>query len=105
MRMIPVTALILTRDEQENIGRTLSAIKWIEKVIIIDSFSSDQTLETAQPLHPNVVIVRRAFDTHANQWNFGLEQIDTEWVLTLDADYEVSADIADEIKQLNPPDK
>ena len=54
--MIPITALILTRNEQENIGRTLSAIEWIEKVVIVDSFSSDQTLQivpaSAQTRHP-----------------------------------------------------
>jgi glycosyltransferase involved in cell wall biosynthesis len=103
--MIPLTALILTRNEQENIGRTLSAIRWIDKVVIVDSFSSDQTAQVAQDSHPNVRILQREFDTHATQWNFGLEQIDTEWVLTLDADYDVSADLSNEIKQLNAPEE
>ncbi len=98
-----LTALILTRNEEANIGRTLSAIGWIDKVIIVDSFSSDQTVQIAQAVHPTVVIVQREFDTHAAQWNFGLEQVDTEWVLTLDADYEVSADLSNEIRHLNPP--
>ena len=103
--MIPLTALILTRNEQENIGRTLSAISWIDKVVMVDSFSSDQTARVAQASHPNVRILQREFDTHATQWNFGLGQIDTEWVLTLDADYEVSADLANEIKQLSPSEE
>src|ERR1700674_2164410 len=103
--MIPLAALILTRNEQENIGRTLSAIRWIDKVVIVDSFSSDETAQVAQASRPNVRILQREFDTHATQWNFGLGQIDTEWVLTLDADYEVSADLADEIKHLSPPEE
>ena len=103
--MIPLTALILTRNEEENIGRTLSAIRWIDKVIIVDSFSSDQTVRAAQESHPNVRILQREFDTHATQWNFGLGQIDTEWVLTLDADYDVSADLSNEIKQLSAPEE
>jgi glycosyltransferase involved in cell wall biosynthesis len=102
--MIPLTALVLTKDEQENIGRTLSAITWIDKVLMIDSFSSDETLEVARRVHPNVVIVQRAFDTHARQWNFGLEQVETDWVLSLDADYEISPELANEIKQLMPPE-
>jgi glycosyltransferase involved in cell wall biosynthesis len=101
---IDITPLILTFNEKENIGRTLSAIRWIDKVVIVDSFSSDETLKLAQDSHRNVRILQREFDTHATQWNFGLGQIDTEWVLTLDADYEVSADLADEIKQLSPPE-
>jgi len=100
--MIPLTALILTKDEEENIGRTLAAIRWIDKVVIVDSFSSDQTLQIARASHPNVAIVQREFDTHANQWNFGLDQVDSEWTLSLDADYEVSPALVDEIKQLSP---
>ena len=103
--MISITALILTWNEEENIGRTLSAIGWIDKILIVDSFSSDQTVQIAQASHPNVRIVQRPFDSHATQWNFGLEQIDTEWVLTLDADYELSADLANEIKMLNPSEE
>jgi len=100
--MIPVTALILTRNEQENIGRTLSAIKWIDKVIMIDSFSSDETLKLAQASHPNVIVVQREFDTFAGQCNFGLSQITTEWVLSLDADYILSPELIAEIQALSP---
>src|SRR5947207_5775833 len=100
--MIPVTALILTRNEQENIGRTLSAIKWIDKVIMIDSFSSDETLKLAQASHPNVIVVQRAFDSFAAQCNFGLSQIATEWVLSMDADYVVSPELIEQVQTLDP---
>ena len=100
--MIPITALILTRNEQENIGRTLSAIEWIEKVVIVDSFSSDQTLQIVPASHPNVLIVQREFDSFAGQCNFGLEHITTEWVLSLDADYLVTPELASEIQALEP---
>jgi len=101
--MISLTALVLTRDEETNIERTLRAIQWINKVVIIDSFSSDRTVELAQKVHPTLEIAQREFDTHATQWNFGLDQIQTEWVLTLDADYEVSPELAAEIQRLDPP--
>jgi glycosyltransferase involved in cell wall biosynthesis len=100
-----ITPLILTFNEKENIGRTLCALSWAKEVVIVDSFSSDQTLQIAQASHPHVRIVQREFDTHATQWNFGLGQVDTEWVLTLDADYDVSADLSNEIKQLNAPEE
>lgn len=100
--MISVTALILTRNEQENIARTLSGIRWIDKVVIVDSFSSDATVQLARNSHSNVAVLQREFDTHATQWNFGLGQVDTEWVLALDADYEVSIDLSNEIKELKP---
>ena len=100
--MIPATALILTYNEEANIARTLFGLSWISEVVIVDSGSDDRTVELAQASHRNVRILTRKFDSHAAQWNFGLAQIRTPWVLTLDADYEVSASLADEIRKLAP---
>jgi glycosyltransferase involved in cell wall biosynthesis len=100
--MISATALILTYNEEANIARTLLALHWINEVVIIDSGSDDRTAEIARASHPNVRMLSRTFDTHATQWNFGLAQIRTPWVLTLDADYEVSTDLAAEIGALAP---
>ena len=100
--MITATALILTYNEENNIERTLAALSWIREVVIVDSGSTDRTLEIAQTSRPNVRIVKRAFDTHATQWNFGLAQVSTSWVLTLDADYEVSPELVEEIQRLQP---
>jgi glycosyltransferase involved in cell wall biosynthesis len=99
--MISLTALVLTYNEQENIRRNLEALVWVPKVIMVDSFSTDQTLEIARSF-PNVQIVQRVFDTHANQWNAGLDRIDSEWALTLDADYVLTAELQEEIKKLEP---
>lgn len=99
--MISLTALVLTYNEQENVRRNLEALLWVPKVIVVDSFSTDQTLEIARSF-PNVQIVQRVFDTHANQWNAGLDRIDTEWALTLDADYVLTAELQEEIKKLEP---
>src|SRR6266566_5039160 len=99
--MISLTALVLTYNEQENIRRNLEALVWVPKVIIVDSFSNDQTLEIARSF-PNVQVVQRVFDTHANQWNAGLDRIDTEWALTLDADYVLTAELQEEIKKVEP---
>jgi glycosyltransferase involved in cell wall biosynthesis len=99
--MISLTALVLTYNEQENIRRNLEALVWVPKVIVVDSFSTDQTLEIARSF-PNVQIIQRVFDTHANQWNAGLDRIDTEWALTLDADYVLTAELQEEIKKLEP---
>ena len=99
--MISLTALVLTYNEQENLRRNLEALIWVPKVIVVDSFSNDQTLEIARSF-PNVQVVQRVFDTYANQRNAGLDRIDTEWVLTLDADYVLTAELQEEIKKLEP---
>ena len=98
--MQDLTALILTWNERENIARTLGALAWVPKILIVDSFSSDETCEVARRF-PGVEIVQRPFDSHTEQWNFGLSQVKTTWVLTLDADYEVSPPLAEEIQRLN----
>jgi glycosyltransferase involved in cell wall biosynthesis len=100
--MISFTALILTYNEEANISRTLAALSWVKEVLIVDSGSTDRTVELAKAAHPNVCVVHRPFDSHTQQWNFGLDQVTTEWVLTLDADYEVSPQLAAEIIALEP---
>ncbi len=103
MDLSDITPLILTYNEQENIGRTLQALIWAKQVIIIDSFSTDGTIELARAAHLNVQIVQRPFDTHASQWNFGLEQIGTPWVLALDADYQMPSAFDKEVSEISPP--
>lgn len=97
-----ITPLILTRDEEVNIGRTLGQLSWAREVIVVDSLSTDGTVEIARRF-PNVRIVSRAFDSHAAQWSFGVEHVTTPWVLTLDADYFVPEAFMREIASLDPP--
>jgi glycosyltransferase involved in cell wall biosynthesis len=81
-----ITPLVLTYNEAPNIGRVLDRLAWAGRVVVVDSYSDDAT-EMIAKTYPNVAWIQRAFDCHANQWNFGLREtgIDTEWVLALDA--------------------
>lgn len=96
-----ITPLILTRDEEANIGRTLGQLSWAREVVVIDSLSTDATVAIASQF-PNVRIVSRAFDSHAEQWRFGAEQVRSPWVLTLDADYYLPSEITGELASLDP---
>lgn len=104
MQPFEVTPLILSFNERENVTRTVSALAWSDEVVILDSFSSDDTSELAKKAHPNVTVLQRPFDSHAQQWNFGLQQIKTKWVLALDADYELSQALSTELEALIPRD-
>jgi glycosyltransferase involved in cell wall biosynthesis len=97
-----ITPLILTRNEEANIGRTLAQLAWAREVIVVDSVSSDATAAIARRF-PNVRLIERAFDSHAAQWAFGAAQVVTGWVLTLDADYYVPEAFVQEIANLDPP--
>lgn len=98
-----ITPLILTYNEAPNIGRTLEQLRWARNVVVVDSFSSDDTLAIISRF-PNARVYRREFDTHENQWNFGLKKtgIDSPWVLGLDADYILTPEFVDELKALEP---
>ncbi len=94
------TALIVTLDEEANLKRTLSKLKWAKRVLIIDSGSTDRTLEIARCA--GATVAHRPFDDFASQCNFGLSLIETEWVLSIDADYELTDDLVAEIAKLEP---
>lgn len=98
-----ITPVVLTFDEAPNIDRTLSMLHWAKDIVIVDSFSTDETIIIAQT-HPNVRIFQRRFDSHASQWNYAVKEtgIKTEWVLALDADYVLSSELVDELKHLTP---
>jgi len=95
-----VTPLILTWNEEVNIGRTLSKLGWAKKIIVIDSFSTDRTLDLVRQF-PNTEILQRSFDSFASQINWGLVQIKSEWVLSIDADYVLTDALVEEIMNLN----
>ncbi|MCC7391927.1 glycosyltransferase family 2 protein [Candidatus Sumerlaeota bacterium] len=96
-----LSVMILTYNEEPNIARTLHALRWAREILIVDSFSTDRTLEIVRAC-PQVRVVQRKFDTFAGQCNFGLSQIESEWVLSLDADYELTTELGDEIQKLSP---
>lgn len=98
-----ITPLILTYNEAPNIGRALEALQWAGDIIVVDSFSDDETVEIASSF-PQVRVFQRAFDSHRNQWEFGLREtgIETPWVLALDADYVVTNEAVAALKDLQP---
>lgn len=82
-----VTVLILTKDEDRHIGRAIDSVKgFASNVYVIDSFSTDNTVEIAKARGANVL--QNKFLNHSQQFNWGLSQLppETEWVLRLDAD-------------------
>jgi len=96
-----VTPVVLTLNERANIGRCLARLAWAREVLVIDSFSDDGTAVLAKSFG-NTRVIQREFDCHANQWNFGLSEARSAWVLALDADYVVSSEFVDEVARIRP---
>jgi glycosyltransferase involved in cell wall biosynthesis len=97
-----ITPLVLTYDEEPNIVRTLNQLKWASRIVVLDSFSRDATVARASAI-PGVEVVQRKFDQHSSQWNFGVAQCRTEWILALDADHVLSDELVREIEALGSP--
>jgi len=97
--MDSLTAVVLTRDEAANIGRCLEGLQWVPRVLVVDSFSTDATTSIAKSF-PNVEVAQRDFDSFAGQCNHALQLVETEWVLSLDADYVVTDDLRRQMSEL-----
>ena len=91
-----VTPVVLTLNEEPNIGRLLEDLAWARTVVVVDSGSTDRTADVARRFG-NVRWLVRPFDSHAAQWQFAIGSADTDYVLALDADYRVPADFVGEL--------
>lgn len=94
-----ITVVILTKNEECHIARALASVAGIaSRVFVIDSGSTDRTVEIAR--EAGAEVLTRAWVNHATQFNWALDQLpnDTEWVFRLDADEVVTDALAAEIK-------
>ena len=98
-----VTPVILTFNEEENIEHSVSRLGWAKDIVVVDSFSTDDTLSILTRFS-NVRVYQREFDNHANQWNYAIHETDInkDWVLALDADYILSDEFISELESLDP---
>ncbi|MEH2374710.1 glycosyltransferase family 2 protein [Nostoc sp.] len=94
-----ITPLILTYNEDPNINRTLQCLAWAKKIIVIDSYSTDETLKILYS-YPQIEVFQKKFDSFASQCNYGLGKISSEWVLSLDSDYVLTDELIHEINAL-----
>lgn len=89
---MPISAIIITYNEEQNIARCIQALQGLaDEVIVVDSFSKDQTVQIAQNLGARVV--QHAFEGYGEQKRFALAQTKYDWILSLDADEEVSPEL------------
>jgi glycosyltransferase involved in cell wall biosynthesis len=97
-----ITPVILTYNEEPNIGRMLERLRWAREIVVVDSHSTDKTVEIVRTF-PQVRLFQRAFDSHSRQWNYAAFEtgIESAWILALDADYVVTDEALQEIRRLD----
>jgi len=94
-----LTAVILTKNEEKNIGRCLKSLNFCDEIILVDDYSTDSTCQVGQRF--GTTIYKRALNgDFSAQRNFALEKARGEWILFVDSDEQVSTELASEIKNV-----
>jgi glycosyltransferase involved in cell wall biosynthesis len=93
-----LSVAIITLDEEENIARTLASVQFADEIIVVDSGSTDNTAEIARSL--NAKVIHEPWRGFAAQKNFAIEQCAGKWILSLDADEELTPELQTEIQNL-----
>lgn len=96
--MTRLSAVIITKNEEANIERCLRSVSWADEIIIVDSESTDDTVEIAWSLKAKVY--RPEWRGFGPAKQYALEQATGDWVLSIDADEEVSFTLKNEIVHL-----
>jgi glycosyltransferase involved in cell wall biosynthesis len=93
-----ITATIITRDEERNIARAIESLRCCDEILIVDSGSTDRTMELAGKLGARVV--EAGWRGYSGQKNWAAEQAANDWILSLDADEALSEALEAEIWNL-----
>ncbi|MCS7023739.1 MAG: glycosyltransferase family 2 protein [Bryobacteraceae bacterium] len=83
-----ISATIITRDEERNIARAIESLRCCDEILVVDSGSSDRTVEIATKLGAKVI--ETGWRGYASQKNFAAEQASHDWILSIDADEALS---------------
>lgn len=94
-----LSAIILTKNEEHNLTRCLKSLSCVDEIIIVDDLSEDKTIEIAERYKAQVYQNNLKGD-FAQQRNFGMEKAKGDWLLFIDADEEVTKELAEEIKRV-----
>lgn len=96
-----ITAIILTKNEEVNILDCIRSIATtVKRIVVVDSFSTDNTVEYAKKC--GVEVYQHPFETHARQYKYAVKiaDIKTKWILRIDADERLTPDSANELEQV-----
>ena len=96
MKKIPLTVVVLTYNEQNNIEECLKSAAFAEEILVIDGGSKDLTADIATRLGAKVLFHELNND-YASQRNFGIENASNDWIFMLDADERITKELAQEI--------
>ncbi|MBI5019879.1 MAG: glycosyltransferase family 2 protein [Ignavibacteriales bacterium] len=95
---INLSVIVITRNEEKNIEACLQSVAWAKEIIVVDSQSTDRTVELAKKFTKKVFV--KEWLGYAGAKNYALDNATSEWILWLDADERVTSELASEIKTI-----
>ena len=99
-----VSAVIICRNEEAHIERSLASLSWADEILVVDALSEDRTLDLCQadnkPWSKKIRVIQREWRGFGEQRNFALSEAQFDWVFMLDADEECSSELAQKIRNL-----
>lgn len=97
MPRVPLTAIIHTLNETEYIEECLRSVEWADEIYLVDSFSTDGTVDLVRRLFPRARIEQREYLGAASQKNYAIDRAAHDWIFVIDADERVTPELRDEM--------
>ncbi len=95
---VPVSVVVLTKNEQARIARCLDSVKWADEIIVVDDESTDQTREIVSKYTDRIFV--RKMEVEGRHRNWAYAQAKNNWILSLDSDEVVTPELSEEIRRV-----
>jgi glycosyltransferase involved in cell wall biosynthesis len=92
-----LSVTIITRDEEADITAAIASVAWADEIVVVDSHSSDRTVELARAMNARVIV--RDWTGYIDQKNFAAAQASNDWILSIDADERVTPELARDLQR------
>src|SRR4051794_38781509 len=97
MARVPVSAIIHVLNEIENIDDVLASVAWADEIYVMDSLSTDGTVQRIREAYPQVRLEQREYLGAASTKNYAIDRAANDWIFIIDADERVTPKLRDEI--------
>lgn len=97
-----ISVVIITKNEEKNIEDCLQSVRWADEIVVVDSFSSDRTVEICKRYTDKVYL--KPFESFEKQRNYGIEMASSEWIFSIDADERCTEELGKELRTVAEKD-